>query len=96
MTNIFCLLKGKRCCYALFTPELVYVNNDISLVIWIPRNLKLSTCSTTAPSVWMGVCSAFHLLVFHDQILCLADVEEEVFVIEIASSVDLLEWVQGV
>jgi hypothetical protein len=36
---------------------LVCLDHSSLLVMWTPRNLKLSTCSTTAPSMRMGTCS---------------------------------------
>ena len=51
MPNIFSLLTGKRYCHALFTTVLVCLDHDSSLVMWTPRNLKLSTRSTTDPSM---------------------------------------------
>ena len=38
--------------------------------------LKLSTRSTTAPSMWMGVCLALHFLVVHNQLLVLLTLRE--------------------
>jgi hypothetical protein len=40
---------GERFCRALFTTVLVCLDHDSLLVMWTPRNLKLSTRSTTAP-----------------------------------------------
>ena len=34
----------------------VGVDHINSLVMWTQRDLKLSTCSTTATSMWMGTC----------------------------------------
>jgi hypothetical protein len=46
------------------------VDRDNSLEMWTPRNLKLSTRSTTDPSMWMGVCSALCFLpVAHNQLI---------------------------
>ena len=36
--------------YGLFTTALVFLDHVSLLVMWKPRNLKLSTCSTTARS----------------------------------------------
>ena len=36
---------------------MVYLDHDSSLVMWTPRNLKLSTRSTTAPLMLTGACS---------------------------------------
>ena len=46
--------EGKRCCRALFTTVLVCLDHDSLLVMWTPRNLKLSTRSTSVPSMLMG------------------------------------------
>ena len=51
MPNLFSLLKENRCFRALFT---ACMDHDSLLVMGTPRNLKLSTCSTTAPSMRMG------------------------------------------
>ena len=62
MPNLFSLLQGKRCCHALFTTVLVCLDHDSLLVMWTPRNMKLSTSSTSAPSMLMGACSALLFL----------------------------------
>uniref|UniRef100_A0A4W5PQ34 Complement C4B (Chido/Rodgers blood group) n=1 Tax=Hucho hucho TaxID=62062 RepID=A0A4W5PQ34_9TELE len=62
MPNLFSLLRGNRFCCALFTTVLVCLDHVSLLVIWTPKNLKLSTCSTTAPSMRMGTCSVFLFL----------------------------------
>ena len=46
--NLFSLLRGNRFCRALFTTVLVCLDRDSLLVMWTPRNVMLSTCSTTA------------------------------------------------
>jgi hypothetical protein len=80
MANLFSLLRGERHCRAFFTSVLVCVDHDNSLVMWTPRNLKLLTHSTTAPSMWMMGVLGPPFPVDHDQLLCLADVEgEDVF-----------------
>uniref|UniRef100_A0A673VM05 Clusterin n=1 Tax=Salmo trutta TaxID=8032 RepID=A0A673VM05_SALTR len=43
MPNLFSLLRGNRRCRALFTTFLVCLDHDSLLVMWIPRNLNLST-----------------------------------------------------
>ena len=74
MPNLFSFLGGNRFCSALFTTVLVCLDRSSLLVMWTPRNLKLSTCSTTAPSMRMGgVVSLLSLtedLQFLSKILC--------------------------
>ena len=41
---------------------LVFLDHDSLLVMWTPRNLKLSTCSIAAPSKRMGACSVVFFL----------------------------------
>jgi hypothetical protein len=48
MPDLFSLLRGTRFCHALFTTVLVYLDHVSLLMMWTPRNLKLSTCSTAA------------------------------------------------
>jgi hypothetical protein len=62
MPNLFSFLRGKRHCRVLFTNMLVCVDHVKSLVMWTPRNLKLWTHSTTAPTMWMGAYSPLFLL----------------------------------
>ena len=81
MPNVFSLLRGKWCCRALFATVLVYLDHVSLLVMWTPRNLKLSTCSTTAPSMRMGVCSVSPFPVVRINLLCLDRVEGEVVVL---------------
>ena len=56
MPNLYSLLRVKQCCCALFTTVLVCLDHDSLFVMWTPRNLKLSTRSTSVPSVRMGAC----------------------------------------
>ena len=44
-------LRGNRFCRALFTTVLVCLDHSSLLVMWTPRNLMLSTCSTSPQSV---------------------------------------------
>ena len=78
MPNLFSLLRGNRFCRALFTTVLVSLDHVSLLVMWTPGNLKLSTCSTTAPSMRMGLAP---LPVVHNHLLCLDHVEGEVVVL---------------
>ena len=48
-------------------------------MMWTPGNLKLSTCSTTAPSIRMGECSV--LLFLSNHLLCFDHVEGEVVIL---------------
>ena len=68
--------EGKRCCRALFTTVWVCVDHVNSSVMWIPRNLKLSTLSPVAPKNVDGGMLARPFPVVHDQLLSLADVED--------------------
>ena len=49
--------------------------------MWTPRNLKLSTRSTTAPVDVNGGLFGSPFPVVHDQLLCLAHIEGEVVVL---------------
>ena len=55
------LLRGKRFCRALFMTVLVCLDHDSSLVMWTPRNLKLSTRSTTAPPMYPNYRDSYTL-----------------------------------
>ena len=74
----FSVLRGNRCCRALFTNVLVCLDHDSLLVMWTPRNFKLLTCSTSALSMLMWACSSLLFLV-HDHLLC--HIEGEVVVL---------------
>ena len=55
--NFFSLLRLKMRCCTFFTTLSVWVDQLILSVICTPRNLKLTTLSTTVPSMWIGGCS---------------------------------------
>ena len=57
--NFFSLLSLKRRCCAVFTMLAVWVDQLSLSVMCTPRNLKLTTLSTTVPSMsmWIGGCS---------------------------------------
>uniref|UniRef100_A0A673XFH2 Solute carrier family 26 member 6, like 1 n=1 Tax=Salmo trutta TaxID=8032 RepID=A0A673XFH2_SALTR len=55
-------MRGKRHCRALFTTVLVCLDHDRSLVIWPPRNLKLSTRSTSPPRCVVGCLPVLYWL----------------------------------
>ena len=55
-SNFFSLLRLKRHYCAFFTTLSVWVDYFSLSVICTPRNLKLSTFSTTVPSMWIRGC----------------------------------------
>jgi hypothetical protein len=65
MPNLFSLLRGKRCCCALFTTVLVCLDHDRSLV-------ELEALDPLHYS---------HYNVVHNKLLCLTDIEGEVVVL---------------
>ena len=58
----------------------VCVDHVNSLVMWMARNLKLSTSSTTSPLMCIGAHSPLSPIA-HNQLLCLTEVEGEVVVL---------------
>ena len=74
-SNLFSLRSGKRHSSALFKTVLGCGGHDNSLGMWTQRNLKLSTCSTTALLMWL-VGPPFPVV--HNQLLCLVDVEGDI------------------
>ena len=81
MPNLFSLPRGNRFCRALFKTLLMCLDHVSLLVMWPPRNLKLSTCSTTAPSMRIGGVLGSPFPVVHNHLLCLDHVEGEVVVL---------------
>ena len=77
MLNLFSLLRGNRHCYALFMTVLVCLDRDSLLVLWTPRNMKISNCSTTTPSMRMGDVYGRPFPVVHNHLLCLDHFEGE-------------------
>ena len=61
------LLSVNRNGRALFTAVLMCLDHDSLLVMQTPSNLKLSTCSITAPSMRMGACS---VLLYFENMNC--------------------------
>ena len=74
MPNLFSLLWGNRFCRALFTTVLVCLDHVSLLVMWKPRNLKLSTCTN-------GGVLGPPFPVVHNHLRCLNQVEDEVVVL---------------
>ena len=72
MQNIFSLLRGKRCCRALFTTVLVCLDHDSLLELdpfcYNPVDVNVGGFGRLFPVV-------------HDQFLCLAQVDGEVVVL---------------
>ena len=81
MPNLFRLLRGNRFCQARFTTVLVCLNHISLLVMWTPRNFKVSTCSTAAPFDENGGVLGPPFSVVHNHLLCLDRVEGEVAVL---------------
>ena len=53
MSNLFSLLRGNRCCCALFTTVLVCLDHDSLLVMWTPRNLApINICRCQWGPAW--------------------------------------------
>ena len=81
MLNLFSHLRGKRRCRALFTTVLVCWDHDRFLVMWTLGNLKLSKpLHNMSIDVNRGMLGS-PFPVVHDQLLCLANVEGDVFVL---------------
>ena len=56
---------------------LVFLDHDSLLVMWTPRNMKLSTCSNIAPLIVNGGLFGPPFTVDHDQLFCVAHIEGE-------------------
>ena len=82
MVQLYNLFEDQvdRFCRIRITIVMVCLDHVSLLVMWTPRNLNLSTCSTAAPSMRMGECSVLFFL-DHNHVLCLDQIEGEVVVL---------------
>ena len=91
MTNLCSLLWGNRFCRVQFTSVLVCLDHVSLLVMWTPRNLKLTKPSPLQPVDMNGGVLSPPFPIVHNHLLCLDHVEGEVVVLAPYSQVsDLL------